>query len=75
MRDPERIGRILKKIEEEWSKNPDLRLMQLLYNTCHEDWPSPLPRVFYYEDAQLEKRLDESRTETEVGHGASVWSA
>jgi len=31
MRDPARIPKILKKIEEIWKDHPDLRFMQLLY--------------------------------------------
>lgn len=32
MRDPKRIKEILGVIEQVWTKNPDLRLMQLLLN-------------------------------------------
>jgi len=32
MRDPKRIPRILKELEKEWKKNPDLRFMQFIGN-------------------------------------------
>jgi len=52
MRDPNRIPRVLKKVEKFWKKYPNLRLGQLLMifsegNDC-----------FYIEDNILEKKLD-----------------
>lgn len=55
-RDPNRIPRILDKISQVWTKNPDLRLSQLVvamigpHDSC--------PEVFYFEDTQLEEKLD-----------------
>jgi len=70
MRDPERIPRILSKIERVWAKDPDLRLMQLLANVnIIEYWieydptgkeiigPKTLD-PFHLEDDKLEKKLD-----------------
>ena len=53
MRDPKRIPIILKAVEEFWTKYPDLRLGQLLYNATYPN------SVFYYEDEDLIKRLKE----------------
>ena len=51
-RDPERINKILKKIEEIWKANPDLRFGQLFYIiTCDVD-------IFNIEDDELEKLID-----------------
>jgi uncharacterized protein YihD (DUF1040 family) len=54
MRDPKRIKTILKAVESEWSRSPDLRLGQLLANLLRlgED-------IFYLEDEILLKRLRE----------------
>jgi len=55
MRDRERIKRILKLLEETWSKIPDWRLTQLVINitdTDHNCGP-----VFYMEDEDFEKKL------------------
>lgn len=53
MRDPERISRILKKIEKIWTQHPDLRLCQMLAN-C---WPRSYD-IYYKEDEELETLLD-----------------
>jgi len=53
MRNPKRIKKILKLLEEIWTKNPDLRLTQLIGN-CFE--PGDLYNV---EDERLEKALKE----------------
>ncbi len=45
MRPIERIPKILKRLEEVWKKNPDLRLGQLISNV----WPNLYP----IEDEQL----------------------
>jgi len=74
MRDPERIPRILAKIERIWAKAPDLRLMQLLasvdiieyytedisYDVSTPKGRSPRHTIdpFYDEDTELEKKLD-----------------
>jgi uncharacterized protein YihD (DUF1040 family) len=53
-RDPKRIAEVLDLIEAIWKKHPDLRLGQLIFNTC--------PRqddLFYLEDDELYKRLCE----------------
>lgn len=52
MRDIKRIKRILKKIEEIWIKNPDLRLCQLIGNCFNAG------DLYNVEDKELEKALD-----------------
>jgi len=61
MRDPKRIKRILKKVERAWTQNPDLRLGQLIYNL------SGAVDVFYFEDIDLEERLDFWETKKKEG--------
>lgn len=51
MRDPKRIPEILKAIEKEWKKYPDLRLGQLLVNVISEY------NMFYVEDEDLVEKL------------------
>lgn len=62
MRDPERIIPILDALRVVWEQNPDLRLTQLLVNLIRPG--EPCPRVFYFEDDELLKRL---RRVAEVG--------
>lgn len=57
MRDPDRIRRMLDKIEAIWQAYPDTRLGQLLSNIDSEFERSPFDR----EDADLELRLDNYR--------------
>jgi len=52
-RKPERIKPILEKIEKIWTKNPDLRLCQLIGNL----WVSG--DNYYKEDTELENKLNE----------------
>jgi len=52
MRDPQRIDRILRKLQKIWKANPDWRLGQLVVNLTKEADP------FYVEDDQLENLLD-----------------
>lgn len=52
MRDPKRIPAILKLIKEQWTKNPDLRLGQLLSNVSPTNYD-----IFFLEDDQLEAGL------------------
>ena len=35
MRDPKRIEKILRLLEESWLRSPDLRLGQLIFNLTH----------------------------------------
>lgn len=51
MRNPDRINRILKMIEEIWKKNPDLRLCQLIGNVF------PAGDNYRMEDDELENGL------------------
>lgn len=66
MRDPRRIKKVLKTIEDIWRQNPDLRLGQLLGNAVPESM------IYYIEDETLLDRLcltygvDVAKTE-EVG--------
>lgn len=50
MRDPKRIKKVLKIIEEVWKRNPDLRLCQLIGNVFPGD-------NYYIEDTTLVKKL------------------
>lgn len=54
MRDPKRIKRLLNKLEKVWSKQPDIRLYQLLINL------GLLPDGHYWniEDTDIEEVLD-----------------
>jgi len=58
MRNPERISRITTKLIKLWKMHPQLRLCQLLGNmsTLH------LEDMYYLEDKDLEKRIDEALT-------------
>lgn len=55
MRDPNRIERILNKIEAIWINEPDIRLGQMLVNFAP---PRLQNDIFYLEDDELEKELD-----------------
>ncbi len=55
MRDPQRIRRIIFKLIKSWRNQPDLRLGQLIKNLTFEE-KCPL---FYLEDEDLEKLIDE----------------
>ena len=52
MRDPKRIKRILKLVEEVWMKSPDLRLTQLIMNALGINYDP-----YYIEDDRLESAL------------------
>ena len=52
MRDPNRIPKLLKLLEEGWSKVPDWRLGQLFENLKRASGKSDL---FYLEDEDLEQ--------------------
>jgi len=53
MRNPDRVDRILKKIKHIWTMNPDLRLTQLIGNLFEAG------DIYYKEDDELEKRLEQ----------------
>lgn len=55
MRDKTRIIKVLAYLYEYWSRNPDLRLGQVITNLSHS--ASPCPGVFYMEDDELLKQL------------------
>lgn len=61
MRDPKRIPVILAKLEELWKKYPDLRFGQLVGNILREseDYSNFFSYLFYIEDSDFEKRIDE----------------
>lgn len=53
MRNPERIGRICRKLEELWNKYPDQRFGQLIENfVCYPEV------LFFQEDDRTESNLD-----------------
>jgi hypothetical protein len=56
VRNPDRIPTILHKLEAVWSRVPDWRLGQLLYNLKENIKPSS--DLFYLEDDILEFELD-----------------
>ena len=63
MRDPERIKRICKKIEELWNKAPDQRLGQLLENYVFDagkNRGAATCFLFYQEDDKTEKIIEEA---------------
>jgi len=56
MRDPARIDRILKLLEQRWKEQPDQRLGQLVVNFLrHAD--DDTVQVFYVEDDAMEASL------------------
>lgn len=61
MRDPNRITRIVKKIESLWYKYPDWRLCQLIMNTLamNED-------PYYIEDDKFEQAIDNLLKEIKI---------
>lgn len=56
MRDPARIPRILTKLGELWSQQPDTRLAQLVHNTAFMAKNGVDP--FYVEDSAMETEID-----------------
>lgn len=56
-RAPERISRILQKVEKVWVENSDMRLGQLIVNALGMSLHSP--EIFYAEDSAFEEALDE----------------
>jgi uncharacterized protein YihD (DUF1040 family) len=50
MRDPNRIDEILTWLREEWEKNPDIRLGQLIANLSPAFVRSEAKSLFYLED-------------------------
>jgi len=60
MRDPERIGRICRKLHLVWSYYPDMRLGQFLENYIFGHHIShPDGCIFHIEDDIVEEKLDE----------------
>ena len=53
MRDPERIPKILARLERVWKVNPDLRLGQLISNTAKDEFT-----LFYIEDEELIEKME-----------------
>lgn len=59
MRNPDRIKRILNKLEIYWKEYPDTRFGQLISNITHTIVaPVGLPDLFYLEDDEFEIELD-----------------
>lgn len=73
MRDPKRIKRILKLVEELWNSFPDQRLFQLLYNYTRlgtrTEKLGTVKDPFHYEDDVIEKELEFVLKELKKGHG------
>ncbi|WP_312351718.1 hypothetical protein [Empedobacter sp.] len=57
MRDPKRIKPLLEKIEKIWMENPDFRLGQLIMVIARTGEHNP--KLFYLEESELLKKLDE----------------
>ena len=57
MRDPERIPKILQKLQAAWEQVPDWRLGQLVENVKAAS--EGRMDTFYIEDDQMERGLDE----------------
>lgn len=57
MRDINRIKPTLKKIEDLWFSNPDLRFGQLVINIFRTDQQNP--KIFYIEDDVFLEKLNE----------------
>lgn len=64
MRDPDRIESILAIIKFYWEQNPDLRLMQLLFNAAKLQNPNRND-FFYLEDDMLIEALADMETKIE----------
>ncbi len=58
MRDKKRIKPYLKKIEEFWLKNPDLRFTQVLVNM---DIIPNFPGMWYYKEDEIESLNKEKK--------------
>lgn len=56
MRDPNRISRICKLLEEKWNQAPDQRLGQFMRNFIFNR--EEYPYIFYQEDDITEERLN-----------------
>lgn len=58
MRNPKRIKAILNKIQQIWTKYPDLRLMQLLLNYLPNSEIDRIKDQYYTEDDVILKALE-----------------
>jgi uncharacterized protein YihD (DUF1040 family) len=63
MRPANRIERILDKLKEVWKSEPDTRLGQLLINLIGYEKGD----VYYFEDKELEKLIDEEISKLKGG--------
>jgi len=57
MRDINRIKPFLKRIEQIWNQNPDLRFGQLILSITKTSEPNP--ELFYIEDNEFMERISE----------------
>lgn len=57
MRDPKRIKLFLKKIEEIWLKNPDLRFGQIIIWIAKNG--EIIPQLFYMEEKEFLEKIEE----------------
>lgn len=68
MRDPERIPRVIHKLEKVWNHEPDLRLTQLSTAVARlAGWDRK--NLFYLEDDNFERALDIILQNIEKGIG------
>lgn len=58
MRDPNRIPRIIEKLQRFWEQNPDLRLGQLIDNAKYSCPQASKSDIFCVEDDMIEEGLD-----------------
>lgn len=59
MRDPKRIEKVLSQLRMLWNTYPDLRLGQLIINVTNLQGDDTANQLFYMEDDELEKRIQE----------------
>lgn len=66
MRNIMRIPRVLRRVQKEWAKHPDLRFFQFieyLKSTLPKEYSGISKDFFYYEDVELIKELDARQSE------------
>jgi len=64
LRDPNRIGTIIEKIEKIWRHRPDWRLGQLILNIVK----IKCPELFYLEDDTILEKIGDLEKELGIDH-------